>query len=98
MTFATINEFNKVDPVAAQVMLPYLAWLFYEASVNLYYVVNSQPGQVRGLRGGRAAGRPGEVGPGAGCAPGGAWHPEPANLTTRAPCPIPQGKPGPKVI
>lgn len=47
MVAATIYEFQKVDPVAAQLLYPYLAWVTFAAALNYNLAANNPSGQVR---------------------------------------------------
>lgn len=42
---ATAFHFNKVDPMSAQLLYPYLAWLGYAGAINLYILKNNGAGK-----------------------------------------------------
>ncbi|KAL6771746.1 hypothetical protein ACKKBG_A27660 [Auxenochlorella protothecoides x Auxenochlorella symbiontica] len=46
MVAATIYEFQKVDPVAAQLLYPYLAWVTFAAALNYNLAANNPSGQA----------------------------------------------------
>ena len=43
MLTATIVEFNKVDPAAAKLLLPYLGWTLFASALNHNIWANNTP-------------------------------------------------------